>query len=808
MTLKNSSNSKILLHSFIGGIMACLPVGVFLLIGLLLSIPVAIYTKLLQIGPDAIGNIGYDPNKNTSDPNMFLLVRPGFQPIIQVIIVLSAILLGVIAFNFLFKKNSVNVYLSLGISRKELFLTRFLSGAVLLFIPIILSLLVSYFINLSILTSSHTLYLTQALIYCTLGYLLQAFVCYVLTVLVCMVVGTLIDAIYNSLTVLGGFSIITLSINFITNFFLFGNSFYLIRNYHANHVNVSIFELSYIFNPAMFFYDLSLMSGSYSKDGSNDIYWSLIKNNFTNPKAALFSHIPVLIVWTLIAALLVFVSLKLFQKRKAEIAGNMGVSNILGFVRVFVASIFTFSAMLFTIDAGLNQGVAIFLAIFAAVFVYIITDFTNTLSVTKVFTGLLKLPLVWGITGLIFLTITTSIFGTYNKTPEVGNVKEAFISYQGSPDYVNYYGSSGSDFEKAYDFDRLAFYEKSDISTILNLQNSIINSGRGDLTRSNDNIDPNSPCIGAEIRFEYKLKNGQILRRSYDRISLNTLKNMLVLDNTQAVKDQILLKYSYQPSFELFKRANKKEFDSLIFMNSKERDQLILTRYLGRISIIGSKFIYLNNPFFTNPVETNTSEEFRKELSDAFLKDLLNQSIQDRYLLNKNSIGMIVFRNEPYNETNTFHYDSYGSNTIYLTENFKNTIKLLKKYNYIKYFEFDNKIEEIYAEPYIFNSSDFNFVKNRSRYFKGGVSQNTGALAVQEIQYGNYAYSLPNVENILSKTSPSKAEFDQLLKGLRTNYFITEPGYYIQLKFKDIPRASVFFLPLKDAPDFVKNFKP
>ena len=72
-------------------------------------------------------------------------------------IMLLAMATGIMIFRYMFSKKAVNVYYSLGISRKNMFLSKYFSGAFMLLLSVLIPLIIDITLNLVVLGSSKEL---------------------------------------------------------------------------------------------------------------------------------------------------------------------------------------------------------------------------------------------------------------------------------------------------------------------------------------------------------------------------------------------------------------------------------------------------------------------------------------------------------------------------------------------------------------------------------------------------------------------------------------------------------------------------
>lgn len=166
------------------------------------------------------------------------------------IIIIGTAVNAIMTFGFLFKKNAVDVYFSLGMSRKRLFSTRFVAGLVMSFLPGCFVLTFSFVFNILLFGLSAEL--VTAYLYILSGWLALVLFTFSMTSLVCALAGTLAESITLTLCGLGGVTILLYGMNFLMNVFLWGNP-YGQRAYLYQPVESNLIYHSIYFNPLLFF---------------------------------------------------------------------------------------------------------------------------------------------------------------------------------------------------------------------------------------------------------------------------------------------------------------------------------------------------------------------------------------------------------------------------------------------------------------------------------------------------------------------------------------------------------------------------
>ena len=128
-------------------------------------------------------------------------------------LMLLAMATGIMMFRYMFSKKAVNVYYSLGISRKNMFLAKYLSGAFLLVLAVLIPLIIDIILNLAFFGSCKELWISASFYF--LGTTLSLLFAYSVSVAVCCRVGTIIEAIVYR----GVFLVAPFVLSYICDFF-------------------------------------------------------------------------------------------------------------------------------------------------------------------------------------------------------------------------------------------------------------------------------------------------------------------------------------------------------------------------------------------------------------------------------------------------------------------------------------------------------------------------------------------------------------------------------------------------------------
>jgi ABC-2 type transport system permease protein len=666
---------------------------------------------------------------------IYVLYDMAAAPFILGIVICGALACALFTFAFMYKKNAVNVYFSLGLARRKLFATRYLAGTLMSVAPIILVLLISYIGNLLLYGPSPELY--TAFPYVLLGYVTAGILAFTITSLMCVFCGTMTEAIFLSAYGLGGISLVLLGLNFLMINFLFGNPYGKFNYLYQTVEKYLVLRIPAI-NPVLFFtHDAAAFSFLHSESAVG-----FIKVVLPPVKPA------AVISWLMISGILFLLAQKLFERRKAEIAGITGTSRGIGFVCTFMPTFFFFSLSFMVLLSSLRQPLAFSGAAAVGLVAYILSEMVFR---QFPFLGdLRKLPLVAGACLLCIVVLVTGGLGFSRRIPKAETIEKAYISYKGSPDYMDLDFSTSSTDTYAYTVYNVDYSTPEDIERVLALHNSLIEYGKRLPNQEATVESPDEYTINSPIKIEYTLTNGRTFVRFYESTSVSNLIRLLEMDETETVKNIIDYRFEDKNPSRLF-------------------------TYLP---------VFLTNPYFGGEFMFEPDEKNRAELLQALRSDLARQTVKQRYFPDKPALGVIIFAHEEDRRTSwgfgKYEIHPHSSNPrFYITEDFTQTLAFLEAHNLLQYFAPTGEMQHLTVWRYIINPPRDQVKYHYFRSYQSGYS---------------------------GRQITDPAQQAEILRLARTHYFAAEGGYVIGVSLKD-KRPTYLFLPEKDAPPYIKDIK-
>lgn len=617
--LNDQVNSRDFLRSLLGACKA--PIVTILFLSFAVIGPVVEFAKTLKKSlqymeliknKEIISYFGGIKNPNEysdSTPYAFLMIICGM-----------AIALSL--FSFAFKKNSVNVYFSVGLTRTRMFLNRLAAGTIWIFAVAIIPYLTVFLMNVGMFGfHSHQLKLFA---YFTLIMFIRGMSGFAIGALAAAVSGSAIEMVITT----GATSVIALLPAVLLD--EFKSSF--LPGYVANNGSES----------------LMLFSPWTGLLGNEDVNGLITKTDKKIPEEFLLNFkddfFP--IIFWIVAAMVIFaVALLLFKKRKNENAASFGkfavASAINGSAILLISELILTDLFSSLYGRGQIKNVALCIILTAAI--SFIVFFVAELIIRRNFKAVIRILPVYG--GIAFVTLAsllvigTGYFGTYNKLPEAKDIEYISMSYDDPLTTFTYMANvySPEDYDKENDYSCKSS-NPEDIKMCIEQFNKVKTEKRDGRTA----IDTAS--------FVIKTKDGKFIARTFPVYSEKTYSsyNKAVFDSNY-FHSIIKSKLNSESS-----NGNYTDQTANIMMDGMEYgDEYIETDF----------YDYYNGDLLAN-AETSgyetavygSSFEMTEELKDALYEDLCNITYDEYYGNKGKPQGAIVASAyTPMLETHEYH---------------------------------------------------------------------------------------------------------------------------------------------------------
>ncbi len=471
-----------------------------------------------------------------------------FSSIILVVIItiIFAIVSATVLFRFAQSKKQGNVIFSLGLSRREIFLAKYLGGIVPLAAVLTFSAIIEIIVNLILgyIVKSPTIHLALLSVFSMLG-------TYVLTFTIVAAAMAFSGNIVES----GIFSVI---IAFFPNFVgvFFGH---MRRVFTHGGIETYSGDLNF-FNP--FFASFFL---TFDKGGDTNSYLTGLYSGFN--KLTIYDWSSTITCFV-ISAIIFAIAYWAFPKRRNEISGFFGRAKGLNEICGTMVGFYVGTIVSLNMTENRSSVIAFVSFILAFILVYLVFKFIFTYKRMKNMKQSVK-RLVAYIAAYAVITaiFSTGLFGYSSYVPDAKKVNKIDVSLE----IANPYGTVN--YESALHRDEVYGYApmtKANISFIMNFTDVIFTGGvtgygpyfaywtvendneiekvidihkalakEGKLKANADNV------CGYNILIEYTLKNGKTVERYYDTMSTESAIKALGLSDLSEFKNNIKDYFEY-----------------------------------------------------------------------------------------------------------------------------------------------------------------------------------------------------------------------------------------------------------------------
>lgn len=433
-----------------------------------------------------------------------------YNEILQLMVigmVLCGMLIALTHFSFAFKKNSVNVFFSMGITRTRLYVNRILAGTCELFVASFLPFFLIFIVNVS--TFGYHKHQVAVMFYYTIAMFVSGVAGMAITAFASAISGSRIEAILTSFTTSTVFILLVSEFTFIRTTLLKG---YVQVSSLSKTTFLEI--LGTMSSPWTFVKNLGeVKEANYSGDPINIMGREVLGNKVPQDLVLDSGLLLPIFAWVLISAAIIVAGLYLFNKRKAENANSFGkfyLSSAINGAFAFAVCIECVSESLcnaYNHDNGFFRHKA-FLCLAIFVILSFIAFFLAELVLRRNIKSVVKMFPVWAVLAvgsvLITISVGTGYFGTFNKLPDRKEIKSVSMNVSDPRGIFNY--SAVDAYNTNISNENQYFCESDnpeDIKLCLDYFEKIKNS----------KYDSESSLMNAE--FIIKTKDGEVMARRF-----------------------------------------------------------------------------------------------------------------------------------------------------------------------------------------------------------------------------------------------------------------------------------------------------
>ena len=569
------------------------------------------------------------------------------ESLVPIIMIFCGMFMALTLFNFAFKKKSVNVYFSMGITRTRLFVNRILAGALEIFAATVIPLFITFIVNVTM-----------------FGYnvhQLKLFAYYTFLMFTCgmagLVIGAFAASVSGSIIEMVITSASTSGIAIAAAAFVSGLKELLLRGFVGSDEGFNIFLLS----PWTALVEKSMANRLITGE-------KVPKDLLITWKADVFP----IVLWVVISVAVCALGLFLFKKRKNENSNSFGkfdVSSAVNGVMVFLVAALGLMQIFEDVYGFQIHSIALCILIGAVgtVVAFIVAELIMRRNIKAV---LRMLPVLGGaaLFAIVSLAVIgTGYFGTYNKLPEAKDIEYVSMSYNDPLGIFNY--ETYCYHPEEYDNENITNLCKSsnpeDIKLCMEQFNKIKDAKQS--VSFHDNY-----YIAERVNFVIKTKDGKFMTRSFPVYSED-----LIHDYSKAVFNS--------DYFHTVLKYNLDSFSSGMAQNEIMYDQYVMyeydMNYSGGISYFDGSLLTDNYNYDYGTLESSEIFDITEELKDALYNDLCKMTYDEYYGKGSETVGAIVW------DTTRLHYEAQTYVAEYDWVNFYNNAYYSDGY----YYEGENK---------------------------------------------------------------------------------------------------------------------
>ncbi len=661
--------------------------------------------------------------------------------------ILCGILTGCALFHFLLNKKETTIFLSLGMTRTQLFANRCFYGILSLFLSICIPMLVSIFLNLKALGTYEGLVVHG--LYVMAGIFVTSIVSFGITVCVCCAAGTQAESILYWAGVIGAPTVICFCMNTLFRILYWGNAWGMTSYTDTSYIREDFIHRFAFCNPICFFYEELKTHGQFYRPLDQAV-----------PEAI---HPGLLLSWSIVAAIILLFAYYLLKRRKAEDAQIAGCGRGLSEWLIGISSFLAFSQIL-SVLYPFHEGLAILFAFASLAVLHLFwrKAFFSYGMTKRKFAG--SLIFQGGVFFFLLLWGWTGLFSQTERFLKQKTVTEARVSYVGAPSFLSEPASGSSTGRGYYLTGQMVFDDQEEIRRVKDIQEKFLSEGRRDMARDDDKF--SGTVIPYDILFSYIDEEGKEHTWYYDRATLEQLQEILKLEETptQVSRQAELLKGAYSDQEEM------------IWADSAYQNGTL----------------YLSDGWFQTTYQVRLTDQERTELLEAAALDRKEKTLQEQYFSSQTTRAVLMFSQN--GEYDCEHYAYNLDNAfLYLTDADRHTLQWLREKKLLSLVtETLPQVESITLQrfdPYIAMNG---MTSPLGMYFMSYRAETLDEFLIQK-DFG-IRYTLTETEEIAG-----------ILPGLRNGYFMSDGGFLAAVKCKGTEGYIYLFLPQQYVPEYVKG---
>lgn len=359
-----------------------------------------------------------------------------FAEIVPAGMVACGMLTAAKSFYYLLSKKQVNVFLSLGVKRNTMLKNRLLSAVITLFTAVFVPMFIIYIIN--IVNFGMSAHLTKVFLYVTTMLFVSGLIGFALCTLMFMVSGNIFEGAFSSLALslipYFSFCIINTLFNGWLKGYVYTAKFTRIENAFNPWTIGTNIQNDYIGTDGGFVNATRLLRPLIGSGAEN----YKIPEQYNVDMGFVIS----VIGWLVVALIAIGATFYLYKRRKAEHANSLGKFSVsravIGTTAFVLVTWFWVSAL----QSACNLFLLFLVILISTLIAYAVVQLVLTRKFKTALKSFKWYGVLVAVTALCMITVGTGIFGTYNKLPDIKDVKSVSVStneLEMFPHYIDTY---------------------------------------------------------------------------------------------------------------------------------------------------------------------------------------------------------------------------------------------------------------------------------------------------------------------------------------------------------------------------------
>ena len=683
----------------------------------------------------------------THDQLKFRLINEKVLPVVIGGCILIGMLCGVVMFRFLQDKKEATIFLSLGITRIQLFINRLVSGLIMILAGTAIPMVISMALNITALGTYEGM--GRNTFYITAGLAVTAFISMAVAAVVSMATGTVTETVIGWGSIMAAPFCVLYCINRLLKTLFWGNAWGAVPYYGTDYIRPGLADYFADWNPCTFFNKDLQIHSQFMRPLSSDV-----------PPPV---DIKLLIIWIVILVLIIAISAKLMKKRNAEIAGLSGSSRPLAEWVVMLTSFVVFT-MVVTFLYSFNAVLAWISGAVSCPVIHMFWRKTVFVNCTERINLVRSVAAQLAVFAAVCVIVAIGGFNSVDHFLLNGDIDEAEVSYAGEPGGI-YEKAEGSSTGRGYYITSMLKFESEDeIAEVIKLQQDFNAAGKREMETDEDDF--SETVVPYDVIFSYTDTDGREHTWYYDRASLEQLEKLIALESCETVK-----------------KGQKNLFEGRL----DESEQINWAQ-----QAYWNGTVYLTDRFCSQTYEIGLSYEQREELLQAVYKDRSSMTADEKYFPAGETRAILMFSGNGEYDCEFYSYNLDNA-FVYVTEEYRSVLKWLDDNELTAMIEKEPEIESVTLQKFDPHMGSIDkFDHPLSMYFMSYRSYSLDDFIIQK-EFGN-KYTI---------TDPQK--ISELESGLRNGYFMSRGGYLAAVKIKGIEGYIYMFISAENVPDFVKG---